>query len=94
MTEQREYIGAYVTISFGGDDERHSAYISFGQYEHDDADNDEGLDSFGVPDNRVFYYCPKDELEGMLNTEMWDWKLLSIDEYIYRTTNTEEGQHV
>jgi hypothetical protein len=83
--ETKTYAGAWVTIAFQDIDPHPAVYISFGEYDPNaeiNQDGDEGVDSFGVPDSQVFYYCSKEELESILNKEMWDWKLLSIDELV------------
>lgn len=46
-------IGAYATIQFNDEETPiEGVYFSFGSVEEDS-----DLDSFGVPDNAIFYYC-------------------------------------
>jgi len=46
-------IGAYATIQFNDEETPlEGAYFSFGSI-----DEDSETDSFGVPDNKIFYFC-------------------------------------
>ena len=57
MTEYPLPVGANVLIEWysGG---RESCYFSFGQY-----DEEKNEDEFGYPDDYIFYYCPRGEVE-------------------------------
>lgn len=70
-------IGAHCNILFDDGDEIEGYYISFGEYE------DEAMtDSYGVQDDRIFYYAPNGEaelLELMKDNGNNDFKILSYE---------------
>lgn len=60
-------IGAYATVYYRWDDpeETFDAYFSFGEYEPE-----EGADSFGYPDDLVFFYAEgEDEIKRFMDPE-------------------------
>jgi hypothetical protein len=86
-------IGALVTFEWVGTDPavRETAYFSFGEY-----DEERETDSFGVPDDRIFYYVIGAEagLKGMMaDTNPFEFKIVSY-ELTYPVTlhDTVEGE--
>jgi hypothetical protein len=51
-------IGAQATIKWLDVDTVEDVYFSF-----DDYQDDQETDRFGIPDNRIFFFCPKGEQE-------------------------------
>lgn len=72
-------IGAWAEIEYLPEGDTTSAYFSFGQY---DEEND--ADTYGVQDNKIFYYCDGDEYEmQQLMSAESDFRVLSYElEYI------------
>jgi hypothetical protein len=68
-------IGAWAEIEYIPEGDRISAYFSFGEY-----DEEKECDSFGIDDNKIFYYCDMDELEmTQLMKSQSDFKVLSYE---------------
>lgn len=59
MTQDKQPIGAYAAIQWlDSNEEGDGYYFSFGDYpEFDEETGDYGTDSFGVPDDSIFFYC-------------------------------------
>lgn len=51
-------IGAYALIKYIPEGNEITAYFSFGEYIED-----KEADSFGIPDDKIFYYCEEGENE-------------------------------
>lgn len=61
--------------------DEYSGYVSFGTY-----NEDSGLDSFGIHDERIYYYCDSlQELQAMLRRDepIGDAKFVAINEVVY-----------
>jgi len=58
-------IGAYCDIEFHDGDKVDGYYVSFSDVPDFDAYDNEDVakDSYGVPDDRIFYYAPYGEVE-------------------------------
>ena len=72
-------IGAWAEIEYLPEGDTISAYFSFGQY---DEEND--ADSYGVQDDKIFYYCDMDEheMQQLMNSTS-DFRVLSYQlEYL------------
>ena len=55
MTQDRQPIGAHAVIQWlDNGEEGDCYYFSFGEC---DDENEPDCDSFGVPDDRIFFYC-------------------------------------
>lgn len=72
-------IGALVTFEWVGTDPavREMAYFSFGEY-----DEERECDTFGVPDDRIFYYVIGAEsgLKGMMaDPNPFEYKIVSYE---------------
>jgi len=74
----RQPIGAHVNIKWTYDDEEIDGYyISFGEY---DEDNEPDCDSFGVPDNSIFFYCDGEHaLKSYMTRGVEDFVVLSYE---------------
>jgi len=71
-------VGAVVKMRWFGTEEIVTNYVSFGQY-----DEDKDMDSFGVPDDEIVYYCfgGEDELKAMIGStdhsfEIYDYEVV------------------
>lgn len=84
----KEPIGANITYRWKGNDPIRQGliggYVSFGDYdeERNEGNFDEGCDSFGVHDTRIFHYFP-DGVTEMMAYMMEDKGEFSIVEYVY-----------
>ena len=74
----KQPIGAHVHIKWTYDDEEIDGYyISFGEY---DEDNESDCDSFGVPDESIFFYCDGEHaLKSYMTKGMEDFVVLSYE---------------
>jgi hypothetical protein len=63
-------IGAEITYKWIDDDVENEGYVSFGQ-EVEDAQGDVIGDTFGVPDERIFYFMPegKEEMDEYISQQ-------------------------
>jgi hypothetical protein len=76
-------IGAMITYTWNltdnlTDEDKQEGYVSFGEYI--EASN---CDSYGADDDNIFFYSSQQELVEMLTNKTTEWKLLSIDGFIY-----------
>lgn len=74
------YKGAAVVVAFTDNiDNKRSTYISFGAFDEDDENCE--VDSFGVPDNKIFYYCSYKEFMDAVNTDglLDEFRIFSYD---------------
>lgn len=62
MTDEN-YRGAYVLFTYEDEDDNkwYRGYISFSPYEYENE-----VDSFGVPDENIFFYSTLEEVLGIL----------------------------
>lgn len=56
--------GADVTYIWKGEDEENQSFISFGQY-----DEDAEVDSFGVDDEQIFFYCSHEAFPSLIGKD-------------------------
>jgi hypothetical protein len=80
---KKQPIGAYATImwldSEGNPEdgtEYSDVYFSFGEY---DEDNEPECDSFGVPDDRIFYYAEDEYDLEKLKQSTYDFKVIDYE---------------
>lgn len=75
--------GAWVNLEFDDGARVDGYYISFGTYRDDDEHEDGVIvDNFGVPDDKIFYYCPggEEELKELMEPNKWhDFRVLSYE---------------
>ena len=76
-----QYRGAYVDVDYGGT--MFEFYMSFGEYVEE-----RGTDTFGVPDDRIFFYTSREELGAGLPGE--DFTVHGF--YLVEATTEKEGQ--
>lgn len=74
-----KYKGIWCHVVWNGD-EPEEFYISFGDYDYD---NEPETDSFGVPDDQVFYYFDKQEQEELLQAIAEDAGTYQVDDAWY-----------
>ncbi len=75
----KEPIGFYASITWRNHDHMDWMYFSFGEY-----DEETGLDSYGVNDERVFFYTSPAEIQLLANGQE-DWILYPASiEYVYK----------
>ena len=79
----KQPIGAYATVVWLTDNgepedgtEYSSVYFSFGEYNED---NQPDCDSFGVPDDRIFYYAFDAHDLNKLKDSTYDFKVLDYE---------------
>lgn len=72
----KDYKGIYCHVIWGNEDPAYH-YISFGEY---DFDSEPECDSFGVPDDQVFYYLDKDEVLELLENIIMDIDVYPTDD--------------
>mgnify|MGYP003350516717 CR=1 FL=1 len=72
---RRQAIGAWAEIEYLPEGDTISAYFSFGSY-----DEENEADSYGVRDDKIFYYCDMDEyeLQQLMNATS-DFRVLSYE---------------
>jgi hypothetical protein len=83
---ERKPIGFYGSVTFFGV-EPYGVYISLGGEQIGDkgyVDSDE----FGVSDNDIFFYTQWQDVPSLFDG-LEDWKLVSIDEMVFRTETVE-----
>ena len=82
-------IGAYTTIQWlDTSEEVDGYYFSFGEY---DEEVDEDHDSFGVPDDRIFFYCDGEHaLKSYMTKGMEDFVVISY-ELAYNDKDIEQA---
>ena len=80
---KKQPIGAYATIMWLDSEgkpedgtEYSDVYFSFGQY---DEDNEPECDSFGVPDDRIFYYAEDEYDLEKLKQSTYDFKVIDYE---------------
>ena len=79
-----EPIGAYATVQWLNEDgtpedgtEYEGLYFSFGEYNDD---NEPECDSFGVPDNRIFFYCDGEHaLKSYMTAGAEDFQVINYE---------------
>jgi hypothetical protein len=78
MNTNKQPIGAHVNIKWTYDDEEVDGYyISFGEY---DEDNAPYCDSYGVSDDRIFFYCDGEHaLKSYMTKGVEDFVVLSYE---------------
>ena len=77
METQAKVIGGWATVRYLDEQEPlGNVYFSFGDY-----DEETGLDTFGIHDDRVFFYATgEDELKEMMNeNELRDFVVLDYE---------------
>jgi len=67
-------IGIHAVVQFNNSDQLHDCYMSFGDY-----DEDNECDSFGIPDDYIFYYLSKEELN---KKETMEFKIIELRDYV------------
>jgi len=72
-------IGAYALIKYIPEGNEITAYFSFGEY-----NEDKEADSFGIPDDKIFYYCEEgeNELKQLQNRDEfadYDFKVIDYE---------------
>ena len=80
----RQPIGAYATVMWTNPDGSledgtpyDGMYFSFGEYNDD---NEPECDSFGVPDDRIFFYCEDErELKAFMTAGVEDFIVISYE---------------
>ena len=102
METQAKVIGGWATVRYLDEQEPlGNVYFSFGEY-----DEETGLDTFGVRDDRVFFYATcEDELKEMMKESMlrdfvvldYELSTMDVDRFLstdntkrYNNTNTKE----
>jgi hypothetical protein len=82
-------IGAYTTIQWlDTGEEVDGYYFSFGEY---DEEVDEDHDSFGVPDDSIFFYCDGEHaLKSYMTKGMEDFVVISY-ELVYNDKDIEQA---
>lgn len=77
MSEQP--IGVMVDYRFVNDTHTLEGYVSFGEY-----DEDTDQDSYGIPDEYIFYYCESlQELESLLGKDVDGFTMIRITDKAY-----------
>jgi hypothetical protein len=69
-------MGATALCKWVGEDDPIEYYFSFGEY-----DEETGQDTFGVNDDRIFFYCSEGDLLKMVGRESQEWEVVRIIEY-------------
>jgi hypothetical protein len=75
--EPQQPIGAWVSVKYKGSDEVYENYISFGEY-----NQDTDCDSFGVLDEKIFFYCSLKEMLGEWSATD-DWNIVAVKTFVY-----------
>lgn len=81
-------IGANAVIRWRDEDEPQHRYISFGDQMLDE-DGDPIADSFGIPDEEIFFYADPHDEEQLMEWSDEDWILISWD-IVYQSRNDTE----
>jgi hypothetical protein len=78
MNTTKQPIGAYANIRWNDTNEEVDGYyFSFGEY---DDENEPDHDSFGVRDDRIFFYCEGEHaLKSYMTKGMEDFVVLSYE---------------
>ena len=85
MSKKRKKLGAWITYQYDDSPSTCDGFISFGVLPIDDDTDEDSLDSNGIPDFAIFYYCQESEIKHALKTgeTMDEFKVIAIHYYLY-----------